>query len=303
MTKPQLETDCQDAGRDFVFTNMPGDWSAYEERINRVTAYLHGHIDAPLDLDRLAEIACLSRFHWHRIYRAIQGETVAQTLKRVRMTRAGFDLAQSTLSLDAVARRCGYPNQRSFSRAFADVYGVPPGQYRSSGGHSHYTQTAQKVSNPMYTVEIESLPTRTIAGVLHKGSYLRIGESFEKLVGLAATRGLMADVRGMVGVYYDDPMATPEDELRSRAAFVVADDTEVKAPMEAEKLEGGRYAVLTHKGPYSDLPAAYDWFYSVWLKERDLPLRAAPPYEDYLNNPREVPASELVTKVCVPVAA
>ncbi len=303
MTKPLTEADTADTGRDFVFTNMPGDWSAYEERINRVSQYLHEHIDEPLDLDRLAEIACLSRFHWHRIYRAIQGETAAQTLKRVRMTRAGFDLAEGTLSLDAVARRCGYPNQRSFSRAFTDAYGVPPGKYRSSGGHSRYTQTAHKVSNPMYTVEIETLPSRTIAGVLHKGSYQRIGESFEKLVGLAATRGLMADVRGMVGVYYDDPMATPEEELRSRAAFIVADDANIQSPLEAEKLESGSYAVLTHKGPYSDLPSAYDWFYSVWLKDRDLPLRAAPPYEDYLNNPREVPASELVTKVCVPVAA
>lgn len=303
MTKPLTEADTADTGRDFVFTNMPGDWSAYEERINRVTQYLHEHIDEPLDLDRLAEIACLSRFHWHRIYRAIQGETAAQTLKRVRMTRAGFDLAEGTLSLDVVARRCGYPNQRSFSRAFTDAYDVPPGKYRSSGGHSRYTQTAHKVSNPMYTVEIETLPSRTIAGVLHKGSYQRIGESFEKLVGLAATRGLMADVRGMVGVYYDDPMATPEEELRSRAAFIVADDANIQSPLQAEKLEGGSYAVLTHKGPYSDLPSAYDWFYSVWLKDRDLPLRAAPPYEDYLNNPREVPASELVTKVCVPVAA
>ncbi|MFN3227736.1 MAG: helix-turn-helix domain-containing protein [Hyphomicrobiales bacterium] len=107
---------------DFSMANMPGDWSAYEERIARVTTYIHAHLDEPLDLDRLAEVACLSRFHWHRIYRAIQGETVAQTLKRVRIARAGFDLAEGTLPLATVARRCGYPNLRSFSRAFTDIY-------------------------------------------------------------------------------------------------------------------------------------------------------------------------------------
>ena len=282
---------------------MPGDWSIYEDRIKRVTAYIHDHLDEPLDLDRLAEIACLSRFHWHRIYRAIQGETVTQTLKRVRMTRAGFDLAQGNGTLEAIARRSGYPNLRSFSRAFADIYGVPPGAYRRSGKHKQYSQPHLEMSDIMYSAKIETLPERLTAGVLHKGSYQTIGESFETLVGLAATRGLMPHVRGMVGIYYDDPMATPEDELRSRAAFLLDDDSKVEAPLEKDTLTGGTYAVLTHKGPYSDLPAAYDWLYSVWLKENGHALRAQPPYENYLNNPREVPASELLTQICVPVAA
>lgn len=288
---------------DFSFAMMPGDWSAYEDRIKRVTTYIHQHLDEPLNLDRLAEIACLSRFHWHRIYRAIQGETVAQTLKRVRMTRAGFDLAEQNGTLEVIARRCGYPNVRSFSRAFNDVYGVSPSVYRASGRHRPSTWSNPKASDIMYPVTIETLPPRLTAGLLHKGSYLRIGESFETLFGLAATRGLMPHMRGSVGIYYDDPMATPEEELRSRAALIVEDESVIDTPLEKETLAGGSYAVLTMKGPYSDLPAAYDWLYSVWLKENDHPLRAEPCYENYLNNPREVPASELVTEICVPIAA
>lgn len=267
----------------------------------RVTAYIHEHVDEPLDLDRLAEVACLSRFHWHRVYRAIQGETVAQTLKRVRMTRAGFDLAEGHLSLEAVARRSGYPNQRSFSRAFTDIYGVAPGQYRRTGRHSHFQPPSTEMSERMYDVTAETLPSRTTIGLLHKGSYLRIGETFEQLFAMAVTRGLMRHVQGSVGIYYDDPMGTPEDELRSRAALLVADGSLADDPLEHEVLAAGCYAVLTLKGPYSDLPAAYDWLYSVWLKENGHALRSAPPYEDYLNNPREVPASELLTKICVPI--
>lgn len=291
-----------DLGANFSFTNMPGDWSAYEDRISRVTAYIHDHLDKPLDLDRLAEIACLSRFHWHRIYRAIQGETVAQTLKRVRMTRAGFDLADGNGSLEAIGRRCGYPNQRSFSRAFSDVYGVSPSAYRALGRHIHFAEPNKEMNTLMYTVETKTLPALNTAGVLHKGSYYSIGESFEKLVGLASTRGLMPNIRGMVGIYYDDPMVTPEEELRSRASVIVDDVAVASYPLEAETLVGGTYAVLTHKGPYSDLPAAYDWLYSVWLKEQGHTLRAEPPYENYLNNPRDVAASELLTEICVPVA-
>lgn len=296
-------TNAERPEADFSLTNMPGNWSAYEERIARVTAYIHAHLDEPLDLDRLADVACLSRFHWHRIYRAIQGETVAQTLKRVRIARAGFDLAEGTLSLATVARRCGYPNLRSFSRAFTDIYGVSPSAYRASGGHSRYRKPKTTVNNAMYNVDIQTLPVRPIVGLLHKGSYQKIGESFEKLVSLGSTRGLMPHVRGMVGVYYDDPMATPEADLRSHAAFIVEDSGLASAPLEPEMLTGGTYAVLTLKGPYSDLPAAYDWMYSVWLRENEKTVRAVPPYENYLNNPREVAANDLLTEICVPVAA
>ena len=300
---PQDQTFFSKAVVDPGPSAMPSNWSAYEKRIERVTAYIHEHLDEPLDLDRLAEVACLSRFHWHRIYRAIQGETAAQTLKRVRMTRAGFELAEGKLSLSAIALRSGYPNTRSFSRAFADIYGVTPGAYRDAGGHTHYAKPDKTASSTMYDVTVETLPERHVLGLIHEGSYQRIGETFEKLVGVAATRGLMPHVRGMVGVYYDDPMATPEKELRSHAGFLVEDDTLASPPLGTETLEGGNYAVLTMKGPYSDLPAAYDWFYSVWLKDNNHTVRAVPPYENYLNNPREVPASELVTHICVPVEA
>jgi AraC family transcriptional regulator len=289
-------------------------WGPYEARIERVTAYIHDHMDAPLDLDQLAEVACLSRFHWHRIYRAVSGETVAQTLKRVRMARAGFDLSGTDLPLAEIAKRSGYPNVRSFTRAFKGAYGVPPGEYRREGGHNHFANAIKDANHPMNTahktkadnalnfpVEIKMMPRRSVAGVIHKGSYFEINKTFETLYSTLAARGAMNSILGMVGIYYDDPMATPEAELRSCAGVFVEDDFDFVPPLEKQVLEAGPFAALLHKGPYSDLPAAYDWFYSVWLKNNGHTLRPQPPYEVYLNNPRDVPPSELLTEIFVPV--
>lgn len=304
-------------------TVFPGDvqqplsnkgWSAYEARIERVIAYIHDHMDEPLDLDRLAEVACLSRFHWHRIYRAVSGETVAQTLKRVRLSRAGFDLSRTDMPLAEIAKRSGYPNVRSFTRAFKGVYGVPPGEYRRDGRHNHFANAIKDANHPMntaakasttnaldYPVTIKTMPKRTVAGILHKGSYFEINKTFETLYSTLAARGAMKSVLGMVGIYYDDPMATPEEELRSCAGVFVEDGFDCAPPLEKQVLETGPCAALLHKGPYSDLPAAYDWFYSVWLKTNGHTLRQEPPYEIYLNDPREVQASELLTEIFVPV--
>ena len=57
-------------------------WINYEERLNRVTAYIYEHLDDELDLIKLADIAFLSPYHFHRIYRAARGETIATTVRR-----------------------------------------------------------------------------------------------------------------------------------------------------------------------------------------------------------------------------
>ena len=48
----------------------------YNDRLNRVTAYIYDHLDDEIDLNRLAEVACLSPYHWHRVYHALHGETI-----------------------------------------------------------------------------------------------------------------------------------------------------------------------------------------------------------------------------------
>ena len=93
---------------------------------------MHAHLDEPLDLMTLADIAHLSPHHWHRVYHALCGETMAATVKRLRLHRAAGWLANTGLPVDQVARRSGYPNPQSFTRLFKEVYGLPPARYRAA---------------------------------------------------------------------------------------------------------------------------------------------------------------------------
>src|SRR5689334_4123572 len=108
----------------------------YASRLTRVSAYIHDHLDEELNLDVLAGIACLSPYHWHRIYHAHFGETVAATVRRLRLQRAAADLAHTAVSIAKVAERAGYDSQASFTRAFNAAFGLPPAKYRDIGGHS-----------------------------------------------------------------------------------------------------------------------------------------------------------------------
>jgi AraC family transcriptional regulator len=277
-------------------------WTNYEERLGRVTAYIHDHLDEELDLNRLAEVACLSPHHWHRIYHAIHGETIAATVKRLRLHRAAGYLANSAMTIEEIAARSGYKNLQSFTRIFGSVYGLPPAQYRKNGSHTGFQQAQREQSADMYEVTIKQLPEMKAVGVDHRGSYMEIGRAFEALFGWFGARGLIAPDLRMAGLFYDDPSSVPEAELKSRGCVIVGKTLAVEAPAVATEIAGGSYAVLRHKGPYADMRAAYRWLYGTWLLQSGREIADRPILEEYLNNPRYTPPTELLTDICLPLA-
>ena len=90
--------------------------AAYLDRLQRVKAYIYAHLDEEIDLNRLAEVACLSPYHWHRVYAAVEGETIHATVKRLRLHRAAGQLAQTAQPLEEIARRAGYSSGAAFSK-------------------------------------------------------------------------------------------------------------------------------------------------------------------------------------------
>jgi len=64
----------------------------YGRRIARVTEHIADHLE--LDVGRLADVAFFSPWHFHRIYRETTGETVADTVRRLRLHRAAVELTR-----------------------------------------------------------------------------------------------------------------------------------------------------------------------------------------------------------------
>ena len=273
----------------------------YEERLNRVVDYIHDHLEEEIDADRLAEVACLSPFHWHRIYTAMRGETVATTVRRLRLARAADRLANSAMPVMEVARRAGYGSVEAFGRAFKDAHGRPPADYRASGSHAAFKAATQASDAAGFPVSIETLPEVRCASVAHSGSYMQIdramGRLFEALIG----QRLLAGPPRMIGLFFDDPDLVPTEKLRSVACVPVGREAKPAAPLDETTLRGGLYARLRYKGPYADMKNAYRWLWGVWLPQSGYDPAEALVYEEYLNDPRNVPPSDLLTDIHLPL--
>lgn len=278
----------------------------YHARLARVVGHLHDHLADDLRLEQLAEIAHLSPFHWHRVYHALYGETIAATLRRLRLHRATGYLANTGLPVAEVARRCGYPNVQSFTRAFRSAHGASPSHYRQHGGHALFRAGTAAVAGAGYSVELRHVAPVQLAGLDHRGSYMLVGKAFEAAHAQLAAQGLVGPGTRWMAVYCDDPAAVPEAQLAARAGLSLPADLPADAPLPAPlqrfTLGGIPCAVLRHRGPYATMRAAYDWLYGHWLVQTGHAAADLPVFEEYLNHPRDTAPQDLLTDILLPLA-
>jgi AraC family transcriptional regulator len=277
--------------------------SDYAERLERVFSWLADHLDDTLDLTRLAEVACLSPYHFHRVYRSMQGETAADTVRRLRLHRAAVELITGELPIPRVARRAGYGSQEAFTRAFKAAYGVPPARYRTSFVPPQTAFRQEDAMNAIttYDATIKTTPALRVAALAHRGEYQSIGSTFERLMALAGGQGLLGPDGRTFGIYYDDPAATPVSALRSDACVVIAEGRTPTGDLQLKEIRGGRYATVLHVGPYAQLDRPYRWLYGTWLAQSGEVPDDSPTVEAYLNDARAVPPTKLETEIWLPL--
>jgi AraC family transcriptional regulator len=268
----------------------------YGRRIARVAAYIDANLDGDLALETLAAVACFSPYHFHRIYRWVTGETVTDTVRRLRLFRASKELARPDVAIERVARRAGYGSVEAFTRAFAAGYGKPPGVFRA-----HQLAAGLTTGDTSMDVVIKTFPQAHVAVLPHRGDYNANNATFDRLAAWAAPRGLLDRPTRMLGVYYDDPDTVPESELRSEACIEVPPGTEVEDGITLETISAGRAACTVHKGPYTELGRAYRALYRDWLPHSGEEVDDRPPVEQYLNNPRDNPPSDWLTEIVLPL--
>lgn len=275
----------------------------YQRQLDAVTDYIYAHLDDDLSLDRLADVSGFSPYHWHRIYRAVRGETAAQTVRRLRLERAATMLAQNAWPLERIARRAGFTSADAFSRAFQRAYDRTPGRFRSdraggpngTGGSRRPAVIPDAESPTPYPVRVEERSEYRLAVAEHRGAYMDIGWAFARVVDRMGAR------KPRVAIYEDDPGIVPEAALRAAAGVVVGPEAEVPEDLETRVVPAGRYAVMRYTGPYSSMHAAYLWLYGQWLPTSGHEPRNHPVVEEYLTDPATTPPAQAVTDILLPL--
>ncbi len=283
----------------------------YYERIMRTLVFIQQHLDDELELEQTAGVAAFSRFHFHRIFRGLVGETLKEHVRRLRLERAAGSLKRLDVPITQIAFDAGFETHESFTRAFGAMFGISPSAYRTAHKPAPESVSGTHMNDvsgyhpPDYgeppAVEIRELTPMRVVFLRHVGPYNQVGATWGRLMSWAGPRGLLGPGMKMIGIVHDDPDVTPPDKVRYDAAVVVTRPVQAEGEFGVMELPGGKYAVVTHKGPYDGLGKTYQQIYGGWLPKSGCQLRDSPAFEEYLNSPQNTRPEDLLTAIHVPI--
>lgn len=311
----------------------------YIARINHVIDYVEEHLDEPLRLDRLSEVAHFSPYHFHRIFHAMVGETLNRFIQRLRCERAATQLVgQQSKSVGAIALDCGFSSSQTFARAFREQFGMSASDWRkrcreegsnmgnmlrkirnterkignvpddsetdiASDHHLHRSNTMSQSITPDVTVK--DFPQTTVVYIRHIGPYQADSELFGHLFGRlfqwAGPRGLLGPDTKAMSIYHDDPNLTEAAKLRTDMCITVAPETTVDGEVGKLAIPAGRYAFGRVEVTSEEFGQAWDAMCGGWLPDSGYEPADGVSFEIYHNDHREHPEGKHIVDIVIPV--
>ena len=104
----------------------PDTRSFYVRAVQATIEHIAQHLDDALELEALARVACLSPYHFHRVFRGMVGETPLELARRLRLERAAWRLKDKERAVTEIAFDAGYETHEAFTRAFRVAYSTSP---------------------------------------------------------------------------------------------------------------------------------------------------------------------------------
>ena len=303
--------------------------AVYIARINRVMQYIDTHYNEQLNLDKLAEVAHFSPFHFHRIFSALTGETPSDFFLRIRTEKAAQQLKDSPRkSISDIVFDCGFSSMALFARTFRKHFGMSATDYRRIErpivvkDGIYYSKNGQPLSkkNQIYValnnelcainlkqviimetkIVVKEMPDMQAIYCLHTGAFNEIYKAYGRLMQFAGPRGLIGKDSHTVTVYHDDPSVTEISKVRQSACLVVDREVAVEGEIGKMTIQGGKFAVGHFEIDVTEFENAWNTM-CVWFTESGYEPGEGNSYEYYYADPENHPEHKFVLDICIPV--
>lgn len=289
----------------------------YAQRIHRAVELIDRNIDQDLSIQRLADAAGISRFHFHRIFSALTGERVHALTTRMRLERA-LALTQrgQRPQWKAVAVEVGYRSPDVFTRAFKRHFGCTPSQFdlRQWWSNRPDRAAALAVSHhflrpapPLpvdFRVAFIDRPAADLFVCRVVGGYVdpaKIVAAYGRIAAAAHSLGLALPGR-LSGASQDDPDFTPLARCRYDFALEVPAGTAAPQGLLRVRRPAGRWATTEVRGDPAAVDRAWSLLFKSWLPQSGANLRDVPAEEIYRQTPNEIGWERFDLTLAIPVA-
>ncbi len=285
----------------------------YQERFARVLTFIEARSEQALSLDDLAGVAAFSRHHFHRQFSAFFGMSAHRYVQFMRMRRASWRLAlRSQLSISEIALTSGYESPEAFARAFRQFSGQSPSEFRSAPDWREWNsrfrpfsilrQSNMRTPSGEPLVRVVAFAGTRLAALEHRGSPMRLGETLRAFIEWRKANKLPPSRSATFNIAYDDPDETPPEDFRfGMGASTDAAIAPNLAGVTEMLIPAGRCALLRHVGSDDHMGRSIRHLYSEWLPSSGEELRDFPLFMQRVRFFPDVPDSDAVTDIYLPL--
>lgn len=275
-------------------------------RIERAVALMADRLqqEETPSLEELAQAAAMSKYHFHRVYRLLSGETCGETLQRLKLARGAAALKRPGASVTDAALLAGYSSSQAFAKALKDAVALPASDLRAdperlAAAIADLSAPIQAGAPPALRLEIASFDPFEIVTLKTEGAYPMLHANYGYLF---ETAGGPENVRAILGQPLGD-FATDGAEAHVFACslWLSARPGALPADITASQMQGGLFLLVRHDGSYDTLLDTVDALYGAALSLPGVELADCPPVFHYLDDPEETPEDRLRTDVYLPV--
>ena len=280
---------------------------SYAGRINRVCDYISAHLNEELSVEKLSQVANFSKYHFHRQFSEYTGVNVARFILMMRLKRASYQLVfNKYYRIIDIALDAKFENPESFSRAFKNMFGQTPSQFRQepdwrSWNSKYPFLTIERKSN--MNIQVVEFDETKVAVLEHRGAPELLNDSVSQFIEWRKESDLSpVSTSKSYGVAYDDPKTTEADKFR----FDICGSIKTEVPSNQQGvitkvIPGGRCALVRHLGAHEAMDEKVYHLYGEWLPSSGEELRDFPCFFHYINLFPDVAEHELITDIYLPL--
>lgn len=103
------------------------------KNLSNAIEYIEANLNKEISYDEAARISCCSTYYFQRMFTYVAGISLADYIRRRRMSQAAFELQRTDKKVLEVALNYGYTSPTSFNRAFQQVHGITPAAAKNIG--------------------------------------------------------------------------------------------------------------------------------------------------------------------------
>ena len=244
------------------------------DRLNRTIEYIEANLDKNIHLELLANKFAFSKYHFHRIFKALIGEPPSRYIEKRRLSRAASDLIETNKRIVDIVFDNGFNSHESFIRSFKKKYSIAPSQFRKIKPDFRFYDKCEigsielKLQKGKVRLKPDTLhkSSFSIAGLIYSGSDTNEIFNLWQAFWLMVQKGKIAlENSGCVGACLHG-IDMRDNEIFIYYAGIEIDQTfQILKEMKSVNIPESTYAVFKHKGPISEIEQTYDRIYGSWV--------------------------------------